>query len=83
MAYRVAGGAWCAGCFFLVQMYCSTLTSHLTSPNQLPVVASLKELINTPDVDFTIDKGPGMDLQLSVGSIKSTLPKISHTQLKN
>lgn len=66
LIYRIVAGAWCVGCFFLIQIFCSTLTSHLTSPNQMPIVSSLVELAKTPDVDFTVDKGLGMDLLLSV-----------------
>lgn len=38
LTFRIAAGVWALGCFFLVQIYCSTLTSHLTSPNQKPIV---------------------------------------------
>ena len=34
LTIRLAVGAWCCACFFLVQIYCCTLTSHLMSPNQ-------------------------------------------------
>ncbi len=61
LAVRVAAGAWCLGCFFLVQIYCCTLTSHLTSPNQRPIVNSFYEIANTPGVRITVDKGFAMD----------------------
>lgn len=69
LAFRIVAGAWCVGCFFLIQIFCSTLTSHLTSPNQMPIVSSLEELAKTSDVDFTIDKERGLDVLLPVWSI--------------
>lgn len=65
--YRTAAGAWCIGCFFLVQIYCSTLTSHLTAPNQKPIEDTVHELANTPDVSLMVDKGFGIDFILKVG----------------
>ena len=63
---RVAAGAWCCGCFFLVQIYCSTLTSHLTAPNQQPIVNSFFEIADNPAATLTIDKGYGLDLIIQV-----------------
>ena len=59
-------GAWFLGCFFLVQIYSSTLTSHLTSPNQKPIVNSFFEIADSPGVSLTIDKGFALDVLLQV-----------------
>lgn len=66
LAKRVAAGAWCCGCFFLVQAYCSTLTSHLTSPNQKPLINSFFEIADRVEVTLTIQKGYGIDRTLEV-----------------
>ena len=58
---RLASGAWCVGCFFLVQIYCSTLTSHLMAQNQLPIINSFFEIADTPGVHLTFDRGMGLD----------------------
>ncbi len=69
LAIRVAAGAWCLGCFFLIQIYSSTLTSHLTAPNQKPIVNSFYEIADTPGVRLTVDRGFAIDsiLMLQVG----------------
>ena len=61
---RLAAGAWCVGCFFLVQIYCSTLTSHLTAPNERPIVNSFFEIADAPGVRLTFDRGMGIDAML-------------------
>lgn len=66
LAIRVAAGAWCCGAFFLVQIYCSTLTSHLTSPHQKPIVNSFFEIADTAGVSLTIDRGYAMDKMMQV-----------------
>ncbi len=66
LAKRIAAGAWCCGCFFLVQAYCSTLTSHLTSPNQKPLINSFFEIADRPGVTLTIQNGFGIDRTLEV-----------------
>ena len=63
---RIAAGAWCCGCFFLVQIYCSTLTSHLTSPNEKFLVNSFFEIADTLDISLTVDKGRGLDIVMQV-----------------
>ena len=61
LAIRVAVGSWCCACFFLVQIYCSTLTSHLTSPNQKPLVNSFFELLDNRAVSLAIKRGYAID----------------------
>ena len=66
MAIRIATGAWCCGAFFIVQIYCSTLTSHLTSPNQKLLVNSFFEIADNHDVSIAIDSGYAIDKMLQV-----------------
>ena len=68
---RVAAGAWCCGCFFLVQIYCSTLTSHLTAPNQQPIVNSFFEIAETPSIRLAVNTA--LYLMLQVMGCYSTL----------
>ena len=65
LAGRIAAGAWCCGCFFLVQIYCSTLTSHLTSPNQKLLVNSFFEIADKP-VRLSVNRPSGLDKLLQV-----------------
>ena len=78
LATRLAAGAWCCGSFFLVQIYCSTLTSHLTSPNQRPIVNSFFEIADNPGVSLTIDRGFALDIMLQVMLQLISLKKYKH-----
>ena len=40
--------------------------SHLTSPNQKPLVNSFFEIADNPAATLTIDKGYGLDLIIQV-----------------
>lgn len=64
-------GAWCLGCFFLIQSYCSTLTSHLMSPNQKPIADSVEELAHSPHVGITVDQELGLKNILLVRNVIS------------
>ena len=69
LTIRLAVGAWCCGCFILVQIYCSTLTSHLTSPNQKPLVNSFFEISDTPGVSLAVEKGYAIDNILKASAV--------------
>lgn len=66
LVIRFAAGAWCLGCFFIVQIYSTTLISHLMSPNQKPIVNSFHDIANTPGFSLTAVKDFGIDLLLQV-----------------
>nr|CAG4649460.1 EOG090X08PQ [Scapholeberis mucronata]SVE93708.1 EOG090X08PQ [Scapholeberis mucronata] len=61
---RFASGAWCVGCFFIVQFYSTTLISHLMSPYQKLIANSMHKIANTPGVSLMSDKGFALDLLL-------------------
>ena len=67
LTVRVAAGAWACGAFFLVQIYCCTLTSHLMALNQKPLVNSFFEVADKPGVTLTLDRGYAVDVLLQVG----------------
>ena len=65
LTVRVAAGAWACGAFFLVQIYCCTLTSHLMALNQKPLVNySFFEVADKPGVTLTLDRGYAVDILL-------------------
>ena len=66
LTVRVAAGAWACGAFFLVQIYCCTLTSHLMALNQKPLVNSFFEVADKPGVTLTLDRGYAVDILLQV-----------------
>lgn len=63
---RFLAGAWCAGCFFLIQIYCSTLKSHLMSPNEKLIANSVDDIAHFPNVDVTVDQGLGLRIMILV-----------------
>ena len=66
LVIRIAAGAWGCTCFFLVQIYCCTLISHLTSPNQKLIVNSFFDIADTPGVSLTIDRDYALDKIMQV-----------------
>ena len=63
---RILTGVWCLACFFLVQIYCCTLTSHLTLPHSKPIVNSVYDIPNVPGFEITVDRNLGADMLISV-----------------
>ena len=61
---RFAAGAWCLACFFFVQIYSTTLTSHLMDPNEKPIANTLHELANDPSLGLTFGFGYQFHLEL-------------------
>ena len=61
LTIRLAAGAWACGAFFLVQIYCCTLTSHLTALNQEPLINSFFEIDKKPGVTLVLDRGYAID----------------------
>lgn len=78
LTIRIVAGTWCVGCFFLVQIYSSTLTSHLMESNQKPIVNSVQELVNHPDVQLTADRGMAADILLVVRGVSYIHPARSN-----
>ena len=64
----LVAGSWCCTCFFLVQIYCSTLTSYLTSPNQKTIVNSFFDIANTPGVHLAVEAYMALELLMLVSS---------------
>lgn len=66
IAVRVLAGAWCGTCFFLVQIYCCTLISHLTASNEKTIINSFFDIPKVPGVTFTVDRALALDAMLQV-----------------
>ncbi|XP_059352665.1 glutamate receptor ionotropic, kainate 3-like [Daphnia carinata] len=58
------GGTWCIVAFVIVNAYNSTLISHVTLPNAPPLIKSIYDLRNRPDVHFVTDKNANVDAVL-------------------
>ena len=66
MVIRVLAGAWCLGCFFLIQIYCCTLTSHLTMPYRKVLINSVYDIPNVTGLQITVDRGLAPELLIKV-----------------
>ena len=66
MVIRVLAGAWCLGCFFLIQIYCCTLTSHLTMPYRKVLINSVYDIPNVTGQQITVDRGLAPELLIKV-----------------
>ena len=66
LAVRVVAGAWACGAFFLIQIYCCTLMSHLMALNQKPLVNSFFKTADIPGVALALDRGYAIDMMLQV-----------------
>ena len=73
LAIRLIAGAWCLTCFVLVTSYNSVLISFVTSPNAVPLITSMNDLINMSKVHLIVEKGMGHDIVISVNVSNSTL----------
>jgi hypothetical protein len=59
-------GLWAVLCFVLANSYRSRLISFLTSSSQEPLLDSIYDLPNKPNVHLVVEEGTGMDIMFSV-----------------
>jgi hypothetical protein len=62
LAIPLAAAAWCLACFVLVQAYSSTLIASITSPNNKPIINSINDFPNVPDLKMIVNRNLGADL---------------------
>lgn len=59
-------GSWCLGALVLVCAYNSLLITYILGSNAYPLVDSIKNLVEKPDVKLVVDRGLGVDMVISV-----------------
>ena len=59
-------GSWCLGALVLVCAYNSILINYILGSNAYPLVDSIKNLVEKPDVMLVVDRGLGVDMVISV-----------------
>lgn len=67
MPYYVVGAVWCIATLVLVNAYNSTLISYVALPNQKPLINSIYDLRNRPDVNLVTNKNLNTEAVLLVG----------------
>ncbi|KAK4013130.1 hypothetical protein OUZ56_025370 [Daphnia magna] len=65
LSFYCLGGAWCIATFVIVNAYNSTLISHVTLPKKEPLIKSIYDLRNRPDVHLVTDRNMNTDAVLS------------------
>ena len=64
---RILTGVWCLACFVLVTAYSSVLIACITAPDKFkPIINSVNDLPNKPDIHVTVDKNLFLDVVLQV-----------------
>lgn len=66
LSIRLIAAVWCLGCFVLIQSYSSTLFSHVLSPSIHPVINSINDFPNVPDLLVTVDRGRSIETAILV-----------------
>ena len=66
IASRILAGAWCLAAFVLVQAYTSTLITYIIVPHTQPLIESVYDIANNPDIKILLEKDRGLDLLFSV-----------------
>ena len=66
MRFRLIAGAWCLAAAIVVNIYNSTLVSHLFVQKYYPLVRSMNDLIDQKDTHVAVRKSLGIDALISV-----------------
>lgn len=66
MPFYLICGVWSIAAFVLINAYNSTFISYLTLPNQKPLIDSIYDLRDRPDIHLVTDRNLNTDAVLSV-----------------
>ncbi|KZS12141.1 Uncharacterized protein APZ42_022949 [Daphnia magna] len=72
-AIRVLAAIWCLAAFVLSQAYNSTLITYVIAPNENPLINSVLDIVNNPNIHLLVEKNMGMDVVISVITFTFTL----------
>lgn len=64
---------WCLAAFVLSQAYNSTLITYVIAPNENPLINSVLDIVNNPNIHLLVEKNMGMDVVISVITFTFTL----------
>ena len=63
---RLVAGIWCLAAFVLSQAYNSTLITYVIAPNNPPLINSVLDIVNNPNIHLVVEKNMGLDVVISV-----------------
>ena len=66
LAIRLVVGAWCLVALFLGQAYNSTLITYVIAHNAQPLINSIHDIANNPNIHVLVEKGWAMDILFGV-----------------
>ncbi len=67
---RLVAGIWCLAAFVLSQAYNSTLITYVIAPNNPPLINSVLDIVNNPNIHLVVEKNMGLDVVISVRTFK-------------
>nr|CAH0101150.1 unnamed protein product [Daphnia galeata] len=62
---RLVAGIWCLAAFVLSQAYNSTLITYVIAPNNPPLINSVLDIVNNPNIHLVVEKNMGLDVVIS------------------
>ena len=66
LTIRLVVGAWCLVALFLGQAYNTTLITYVIAHNGQPLISSIHDIVNNPNIHVLVEKGWAMDMLFGV-----------------
>lgn len=66
---RIVAAAWCLGSFVIFNSYNTTLISYVTAPLKDPLVKTIYDVKDKPEVKVIVDRGLSLQILILVGTI--------------
>lgn len=66
LSFRMVAGVWTLAAFFFVQTYNSTLITYIITPVNVPLMSTVQDIVENPDIYVFIKKAGVSDTLLSV-----------------
>ncbi len=68
LSFRMVAGVWTLAAFFFVQTYTSTLITYIITPVKDPLISTVQDIVENPDINVFIKMAGVTDTLLSVKS---------------
>ena len=66
MPFRIVAGVWCLAAFVIGQAYNSILITYIITPNNPPLIKSVREIVTNPNIHILVENDQGLDRLISV-----------------
>lgn len=75
--FYLIGATWCIASFVLINAYNCTLMSHLTLPHKKPLIDSIYDLRDQPNLHLVTDQNLNVNSVLSVINVSTFIHALS------